>query len=201
MSLALDGIHARHLALSAPQFLAERRELATRACQIAHRASQPLAELWGHVWLVDAAFQAGDLAAVDYELDCIEQFAAYRKHGLAWWHLYRLRATRAALVGDLDAAVAHNEAARAVAARIGAVSTTGMYYAFLNQLALLRGTIDREAGEAALAMMRQVPGIPLVRIFIALTHALLGEREGFRGKLSRPVAGVGFRRADRLPGA
>jgi DNA-binding CsgD family transcriptional regulator len=173
----LDGIHARHLSLSAPQFLAERRELATRACQVAHRASQPLAELWGHVWLVDAAFQAGDLAAVDYELDCIEQFAAYRKHGLAWWHLYRLRATRTALVGDLDAAAAHNEAARAVAARIGAVSTTGMYYAFLNQLALLRGTIDREEGEAALAMMRQLPGIPLVRIFIPLTHLLLGERD------------------------
>ena len=55
----LDSIHARHLSLCAPQFLAERRELATRACQVAHRARQPLAELWGHVWLVDAAFQAG----------------------------------------------------------------------------------------------------------------------------------------------
>src|SRR5215469_10868370 len=173
----LDGIHARHLALSAPQFLAERRELATRACQVAHQARQPLAELWGHVWLVDAEFQAGDLAAVDYELGCIEQFAAYRKHGLAWWHLYRLRATRAALVGDLDAAVAHTEAARAVAVRIGAISTTGMYYAFRNQLALLRGTIDREEGETALALMRQLPGIPLVRIFIPLTYALLGERD------------------------
>jgi DNA-binding CsgD family transcriptional regulator/tetratricopeptide (TPR) repeat protein len=173
----LDGIHARHVALSAPQFLAERHELATRACQLAHQARQPLAELWGHVWLVDAAFQAGDLAAVDYELGRIEQFAAYRKHGLAWWHLHRLRATRAALVGDLDAAVAHNEAARAVALQIGAGSTTGLYYAFLNQLALLRGTIDREAAEATLAMLQQVPGIPLVRIFIPLIYALLGERD------------------------
>jgi len=171
----LDGIHARHLSLSAPQFLAERRELATRACQVAHRADQPLAELWGHVWLVDVAFQDGDLGAVDYELGCIEQFAAYRKHGLAWWHLYRLRATRAALVGELDAAVAHNEAAREVAARIGAVSTTGMYYAFLNQLALLRGTIDRETGEAALTVLRQAPDIPLVRVFVPEIHALLGD--------------------------
>jgi hypothetical protein len=38
----LDGIHARHLSLSAPQFLAERRELAVRACQVARQASQPL---------------------------------------------------------------------------------------------------------------------------------------------------------------
>ena len=171
----LDGIHARHLSLCAPQFLAERRELAARACQVAHRARQPLAELWGHVWLADAAFQAGDLAAVDDELGRIEQFAAYRKHGLAWWHLHRLRATRAALAGDLGAAAEHNEAARAVAAQIGAVSTTVMYYAFLNQLAQLRGTIDPETGQAALTMLHQAPSIPLVRIFIPLIHALLGD--------------------------
>jgi DNA-binding CsgD family transcriptional regulator len=173
----LDGIHARHLSLCAPQYLAERRELATRACQVALRARQPLAELWGHVWLVDAAFQAGDLAALDYELGRIEQFAAYRKHGLAWWHLHRLRATRASLTGDLDAAIAHNEAARAVAAEIGAISTIGLYHAFLILLALLRGTIDREAGEAALAMLRQVPDVPLVRVFIPLIHALLGDHD------------------------
>jgi tetratricopeptide (TPR) repeat protein len=145
------------------------------ACQVAHRARQPLAELWGHVWLVDAAFQAGDLAAVDYELGCIEQFAAYRRHGLAWWHLHRLRATRAALVGDLGAAVAHNEAARAVAARIGAFSTMGIYYAFLHQFALLRGTIDRQTGQSALAMLQQGHGIPLVRVFIPQIYALLGD--------------------------
>jgi DNA-binding CsgD family transcriptional regulator len=188
----LDGIHARHLALSAPQFLAERRELATRACQLAHRARQPLAGLWGHVWLVDAAFQAGDLVAVDDELDRIEQFAVASKHGLAWWHLHRLRASRAALVGDLGAAVEHNEAARAVAAQIGAVSTLGMYYAFLNQLALLRGTIDRETGQAALTMLRLAPSIPLVRVFVPLVQALLGEHD---------LARATFEEFRHMPGA
>ena len=171
----LDGIHARHLAVSAPQFLAERRELATRACQVASRARQPLAELWGHVWLVDAAFQAGDLAAVDRELASIEQLAAYHKHSLAWWHLHRLRATRAALVGDLNAALAHNEAARAVAAQIGAVSTISMYYSFLGQLGLLRGVLDQETGQAILAMIRQAPPIALARVSIPQVHALLGD--------------------------
>jgi DNA-binding CsgD family transcriptional regulator len=173
----LDGMHARHLALSAPQFLAERRTLAVRACQVARRARQPLAELWGHVWLVDAAFQAGDLAAVDEELGRIEQFAASRKHGLAWWHLHRLRATQAELIGDLSAAVQHNEDARMVAEQMGAVSTLGMYYAFLNQLALLRGTIDRETGQTTLAIIGQLPNIPLVRVFVPLIHALLGDRD------------------------
>ncbi len=171
----LDGVHARHLSLCAPQFLAERRELAVRACQLAQRARQPLAELWGHVWLVDAAFQAGDLTSVDDELGRIEQFAVASRHGLAWWHLHRLRASRAALVGDLSVAVEHNEAAREVATQIGAASTIGMYHAFLNQLALLRGTVDRQTGEMTLTMLRQAPTILLVRIFIPLVHALLGE--------------------------
>ncbi|HEY2522921.1 MAG TPA: AAA family ATPase [Streptosporangiaceae bacterium] len=173
----LDGLHARHLSLCAPQFLAERRELAARAGQVARRARQPLAELWSHVWLVDAAFQAGDLGAVDDELGRIEQFATARRHGLAWWHLYRLRASRAALVGDLAAAVELNEAAREVATQIGAVSTTGLYYAFLNQLALLRGTVDHEAGQGGLAMMRLAPNIPLVRVFVPLLHALMGDHD------------------------
>ena len=173
----LDGIHARHLSLCAPQFLAERRELAARACQVAYQARQPLAELWGHVWLVDAAFQAGDLLAVDDELGRIEQFAVYRRHGLARWHLHRLRATRAALVGELGAAVEHNEAARAVAIEIGTLSTIGMYYTFLNELALLRGTIAPEAGRAAIAVLRQAPSIALVRVFIPLVHALRGDHD------------------------
>jgi DNA-binding CsgD family transcriptional regulator len=173
----LDGIHARHLSMSAPQFLAERRELATRACEVAHRARQPLAELWGHVWLVDAAFQAGDIAAVDYELGRIEQLAVTGRYHLAWWHLYRLRASRSALTGELDAALAYNEQAREVAARIGATSTIGMYYAFLGQVAVLRGTIDRELAVATLQTLRQVPDLPLVRIFIPQTYALLGERD------------------------
>jgi len=173
----LDGIHARHLALSAPQFLAERRELATRACDVAHRARQPLAELWGHVWLVDAAFQVGDLAAVDYELARIEQLAVTGQHNLAWWHLHRLRASRAALTGELDTALAYNEQAREVAARIGTTSTTGMYYAFLGQIAVLRGTIDRELADATLGMLRQASDITLVRIFVPQTYALLGERD------------------------
>jgi len=173
----LDGIHARHLSLCAPQFLAERRELAVRACQVAQQARQPLAELWGHVWLVEAALQAGDLAAVDDELGRIEQFAAYRKQGIAWWHLHRLRATRAGLVGDLAVAVEHNETARAVAAQIGAFSMTGMYYAFRNELALLRGTMDRETGLATLRAMQQAAGIALVRVFIPLIHVLLGDHD------------------------
>ncbi len=39
--------------------------LANRAVELAGTARQPHAELWGHVWLVDAALQAGDLGELD----------------------------------------------------------------------------------------------------------------------------------------
>jgi DNA-binding CsgD family transcriptional regulator len=180
----MDGIHARHFTLCAPQFLPERMELARRACDLGSSAKQPLAALWGHVWLVDAAFQRGDLADVDYELGQIEQFAVARQHPLAWWHLARLRATRAALVGELDRAIAFNEESRVIAARLGSVDTTGLYYAFLAQLAILRGVLPRDMGEAQLAVLRRSSDILLVRVFIPLTYALMGDMTAAKATFS-----------------
>ena len=176
----LDGVHARHLTLCAPQFLTERVALARRAVELGEIAAQPLAALWGHVWLVDAAFQAGDLTAVDRELDHIEQFATKRQHAVAWWHLHRLRATKAALLGRLDAAIDHNEKALVVAERIGVVAALGMHQVFLQQLAMLRGTIDPALAEQSLERLRHSPDIPLVRIFVPIIHALLGDHDQAR---------------------
>ncbi|MDT7781675.1 MAG: hypothetical protein QOF58_94 [Pseudonocardiales bacterium] len=176
----LDGIHARHLTLCAPQFRAERVELAHRAVALSGSARQPHAELWGHVWLVDAAFQIGDLASVDRELALIEQFAAARRHPVAWWHLHRLRATRAALVGKISVALEHNETARALAERIGATAAVGMYYAFLHWLAHLNGTIDAESAEEALDVLGHVADMPLAQVYVPFLHALRGDSERAR---------------------
>lgn len=176
----LDGIHARHLALCAPQFRAERVALANRAVELAATARQPHAELWGHVWLVDAAVQAGDLAEVDRQLDLVEQFAAARQHGVAWWHLHRLRAMKAALVGQLRRARECNETARAVAERIGATATIGMYYAFQNGMAQLEGGIDEAVAREALGVIERVGDIPLARVYVPFLHALLDETDQAR---------------------
>lgn len=176
----LDGVHARHLTLCAPQFLTERVTLARRAVELGELAAQPLAALWGHVWLVDAGFQAGDLAAVDRELEHVEQFATTRQHAVAWWHLHRLRATKAGLLGRLDEALEHNEKALTVAQRIGVVAALGMYQVFRHQLALLRGTIDPVLAEQSLELLRQAPDIPLVRIFAPIIHALRGDLDQAR---------------------
>ncbi|MFI6096364.1 ATP-binding protein [Lentzea sp. NPDC051213] len=176
----LDGIHARHLSLSAPQFRAERVVLANRAVTLAETARQPHASLWGHVWLVDAAFQVGDLAAVDRELGLIEQFATARQHAVAWWHLHRLRASRTALVGRLDAAREHNETARVLAERIGATAAKGMYYAFEHWLAQLAGTIDASAAAEAFEVLDHIHDMPLARVYVPFLHALRGDLDQAR---------------------
>ncbi|MGW6443393.1 ATP-binding protein [Lentzea sp. NPDC055074] len=176
----LDGIHARHLALCAPQFRTERVALANRAVELAATARQPHAELWGHVWLVDAAIQAGDLAEMDRQLDLVEQFATARQHGVAWWHLHRLRATRASLTGQLAKARECNETARAVAERMGATATKGMYYAFQHGLAQLEGGIAEAAAREAFEVIERVGDIPLARVYVPFLHAMLGETDQAR---------------------
>ncbi|MBP2325152.1 DNA-binding CsgD family transcriptional regulator/tetratricopeptide (TPR) repeat protein [Kibdelosporangium banguiense] len=171
----LDSVHARHFTLCAPQYWAERVELGRRACELAETAEQPLAALWGHLWLLDAWFQCGDLAAVDYELNQIERFATTHRHALAWWHLNRMRATRAALVGEFDRAMAFNEAAREIAQRLDTVATTGMYFAFLHQICMLRGTMEPDDGRTAIEVLGSVPEIALAQIFVPVTHVLMGD--------------------------
>jgi DNA-binding CsgD family transcriptional regulator/tetratricopeptide (TPR) repeat protein len=170
-----DGIHARHFALCAPQYWAERVELGRRACELGATAEQPLAALWGHVWLVDAYFQCGDLAAVDNELNQIERFATTHRNSLAWWHLNRLRATRSALVGELDRALEFNDAARQIADRLDSIATTGMHFAFMHQICMLRGTIDPDFGRMAIATLGSVTEIALAQIFVPITYVLMGD--------------------------
>ncbi|MFC6011580.1 ATP-binding protein [Nocardia lasii] len=173
--VALDAIHARHLALSAPEFLDERTELAAEAIEIAVDAEQPLAQLWGYVWTADAALQRGDLSALDDALDHIELLADRRHLPLARWHLLRLRATRAVLVGDFPAGLAADTAAFDLAVSIGDYSLAGLHHAFRGMYAVIVGHIDRVELTAALASLAFAPKITIAQLFAPMMHALAGD--------------------------
>jgi hypothetical protein len=66
---------------------------------------------------------------------------------LIWTARAARRKPEVAPAGKVVTGASLDIASAAVAAQISALSTMGMYYAFLNQLALLRGTIDRETGK------------------------------------------------------
>ncbi|MFE5475360.1 AAA family ATPase [Nocardia sp. NPDC056541] len=175
--VVLDAIHARHLSLAAVDFLAERTVLAARAIEIAADAEQPLAQLWGYVWTADASLQRGDLPAFDNALDHIELLADRRRLPLARWHLLRLRATRAALVGDFPAALASDTAAHELAVGIGDYSLAGLHHAFRGMYAVIVGHIDRDELTAALASLAFAPKITIAQLFAPMLHAMAGDLE------------------------
>lgn len=175
--VTLDAIHARHLSLAALDFLDERMVLAARAIEVAADAEQPLAQLWGYVWTADAALQRGDLPGFDNALDHIELLADRRRLPIARWHLLRLRATRAALVGDFPAALAFDTAAHELAVGIGDYSLAGLHHAFRGMYAVIVGHIDRDELDSALASLAFAPKITIAQLFAPMMHALAGDRE------------------------
>ncbi|MCX5041899.1 LuxR C-terminal-related transcriptional regulator [Aldersonia sp. NBC_00410] len=174
----LDGLHARHLALSAPQFVDERLVIADRALEMAWAAGKPLATLWALLWRIEAAMQLGDTGLADRTTAEVEQLASSRRLPIAQWHLCRIRAARALLTGDLAAAEQHNDAALVIGRAAGDMSLTGMHLAFRAQLNVVRGQVSDPDGDVvAIGAARH---IALARIFLPITHALVGDTDSAR---------------------
>lgn len=157
----LVAVHARVDTLDAVADPAERRALAVRALEVAVAAGQPQARLWGHLWRLDAEYQAGDLAAVHEEVERIAALAGATRWPLARWHLLRVRASRAALVGQLDEARETNEEAGRLALRLQDPSALGMTSAFRLCLAMLTGDAA-DLGDGPDDALAGAPDIPIV---------------------------------------
>lgn len=170
----LEAIAARHLAISIPHSVSERLALGRRAIELASSSHQPIAALWGRLWRLDAAFQLGNMAEVDRGLAALDRVARERSSALARWHHLRYSAVRGALLGEFDAARLVNDAARDLAIRMGDFSMLGMDYAFRLELAFLRGSTEEIPPEWE-DVIRFAPPMPLVRVAIPLTHAILGD--------------------------
>lgn len=177
----LECIAARHLTISIPQTVRERLELGRRAIELGAAAGQPVAALWGHLWRIDAAFQLGDMGAVDEGLGDLDRVA--REHGsvLARWHHLRFLAVREALHGDFAAARASNGTAREIAVRMGDLSMIAMDHAFRIEVMRLRGVFDDEP-DGWRDVIRRAPPLPLVRVQLPMVSALAGDLERARAE-------------------
>ena len=173
----LEALAARHLSIAIPATVEERVGLGRRAVSLGATSAHPMAAIWGHLWLVDAAFQLGDLDGVDREMSALDVIATTRRSPMARWHYERVAATRDALVGDFDAARAHNEASLALAQRMQDVSTFGMYHAFRAALGAVRGD---PCEFPPIEAIRAAPAIPVVRITTPIYLAVNGEMDAAR---------------------
>ncbi len=170
----LLAVHARVDTLDCLSDPGERRALADRALAVTPGARQPLTRLWALLWRLDAAYQDGDPAAVAEEIARLEALVAGLPLPLARWHLLRVHAAHAAVVGDLPQARACNDEAARVS--LQDPSSHGMSSAFRVCMAMLTGD-PTELGEHWFASMQGAPDIPVIDANKAAVLVLLDRRD------------------------
>lgn len=170
----LEAIAARHLAITLPGTVAERRRLAGRAVDLAELAGVPPADrVLPHLWSMMALHQTGDVAGARDQAAAIHRIAKQHRSPIARWHDLRITAAMAALVGDFDRARAANRESLDLAVRMGDGSMFGVQQSFRLMLGVVRGD-PGEIDDGTVGMLRSETRIPLVRALLVVALALRG---------------------------
>jgi len=174
----IDAVRARMKGRPTALPRDERLRLGRLAIDYAAATGQPLAELWGAKWRIDAALEGGDTATVEDELARVAALAQRTRLPLVRWHDLRLRASVAALYGRFEEALALNEQARVVGATELAqdLSTAGMSGAFLYQYALVTGNA-RDLAIEAITLLDLADDVPIVQASRTVVALVGGRRD------------------------
>jgi DNA-binding CsgD family transcriptional regulator/tetratricopeptide (TPR) repeat protein len=174
----IDAVRARMKAHPTALPREERLRLGRLAIDHAAATGQPLAELWGAKWRIDAALESGDTATAEDELARITALAQRTRLPLVRWHDLRLRASVAALYGRFEEALELNERARVVGATELAqdLSAAGMSGAFLYQYAMVTG-IARDLEGEAVGLMDLADDVPIVQASRTVVALVGGRRD------------------------
>ncbi|TQN42339.1 regulatory LuxR family protein [Blastococcus colisei] len=174
----IDAVRARMKGHPTALPWQERLRLGRLAIEHASATGDPLAELWGAKWRIDAALEAGDLATVEDELARVTALAQRTRLPLVRWHDLRLRASVAALHGRFEEALTLNEQARIVGTTELAqdLSAAGMSGAFLYQYALVTGNA-RDLDGQAVRLMDLADDVPIVQASRAVVALVVGRRD------------------------
>lgn len=172
----LEAIAARHLAITTPSTVDERVRLARRAIDIGATVATPTERLWGHLWLLMALYQLGDLDGAMDQAEEVRLIADQYHSPIARWHHYRIQAAFAALVGDFDRAALHSADALRLAERIGDSSMIGIHHAFTLFLGITRGD-PGTVNDDTIALFKSGPRIALLRVLLVAALILRGEHD------------------------
>jgi DNA-binding CsgD family transcriptional regulator len=174
----VDAVRARMKGRPTALGRDERLRLGLLAIEHAAATGQPLAELWGAKWRIDAALEGGDTATAEDELARVSALARRTRLPLVRWHDLRLRASYVALSGRFAEALALNEQARAVGAAELAqdLSAAGMSGAFLYQYAMVTGN-DVDLDGQAVPLLDLADDVPIVQASRAVVALVGGRRD------------------------
>jgi DNA-binding CsgD family transcriptional regulator len=159
-----------------PWQIPQRLVLGEIAIEQATRLDDPIGAVLGHEWRITAGYLMGRTDVAEDARRRLVEVAARSRLPLARWHVARVGASVAALVGDLDLARERNAEATSVALASGDTTALGMSDAHRWHLAELR----RDAGEVrpgALEQLATLQEMPLIAVSLAGLLLLVGERD------------------------
>ena len=133
-----DALRARQEVCSHPDGVTDRLELARRMLGLG-ADGPPDGELWARLWRIDAALQLGTLSTVDDELARLALLADRLGWPIALWHVHKLRAALALLLGQFTTTEAEMAEMLAAALRTEDASAPDLVLAIRFELTDLRG--------------------------------------------------------------
>lgn len=167
------ALTALHVADWEPGNLAERLDAATEAVRLAEETGDRILAYWGHHWRAIDLLEAGDIGALDRELEAQRCLAEELRTPSYLWNSLRLRATRAIMTGDFEAGERLATEAFEIGGRIDPVDAHAMYITQLWNIRLWQGRLDElvAAWEHYCTYYR---AIPAWRARLAWLYAELG---------------------------
>ena len=186
------AIHARQMARSGPDGVAERLQLAERTLGLARDADRPALAQWGHEWRAEALVQLGRIDEAEAEVERLARVAARLREPLPRWRALVAHSELALLRGRfVDAGTLSEEAWRLGRKCLPVVAD--FVHAF-QRLKLLRFVDDGAAAVGLLQAHARAHPEMQVPIGVAVIPELVAE-----GRVEE--ARVGLRPFTRGPGS
>lgn len=177
-----DALRVRRLSLFGPGALQERLAMSTELVALAEAAGGPQASLRARIARVVDLVEAGEVAAVDAEIEAVSFLAEQLRQPLWFWYPAKWRAMRALMEGRIEEGERLAEAALAVGQR---PHGRAAYQAFIVQLVEVRRCQGRlhELEVSLEAGAEQYRAVPAWRCGLAWLYAELGRRDEARREL------------------
>ena len=166
-------LNVRRWALSGPENIEERLEVATELVRAAEAVGDKELAVQGHLWALVDHLELGNIPAVDVEMEAYDRLAVELRQPLYRWGSLSVQVMRAALRGNLDQAQQLAEQARVEGQR-GVADLANLFYgSHMFLLARDLGNIE-EAVERIVRLAEKYPSTPLWRCELANAHTLIG---------------------------
>jgi ATP/maltotriose-dependent transcriptional regulator MalT len=184
------ALTALHVADWEPGNLAERLDAATEAVRLAEQSGDRMLAYWGHHWRAIDLLEAGEIDALDRELEAHRRLAEELRAPTYLWNSLRLRATRAIMAGEFELGERLAAEALEIGKRVDPVDAHAMYITQLWNIRLWQGRLEELLADWE-HYCTYYRAIPAWRARLAWLYAELGREAEARMEIEQLVSDEG----------